>query len=160
MVLQVTGGQRQRAQLQRTLRTVRNDVNSGYAAAPVEDSGHLRQAVPRCVQHMHFRARIYAVQQRLVVGDVAFDEDDLVARAGDGSDRIGPDGDIGACLRQRIDRRQRRAVEHDARFQRMHAAARTQAGFAGRCFQMTGKVLGAIHGAAPFVICIQTQLLR
>ena len=71
VLLQVGRSQRQRAQIHRTCGAVRNDVDRVYAVAPVEDGRDLRQTVLRGVQHMHFRVRRCAVQQRLVIRDVA-----------------------------------------------------------------------------------------
>ncbi|MDO9105955.1 MAG: hypothetical protein Q7U57_13460 [Methylovulum sp.] len=47
------------------------------AATAIQDLRHLREAVLPGIEHMHFRTWLGAINQRLVIGDVAFDKEDF-----------------------------------------------------------------------------------
>ena len=81
VVIQILRRQIKRPQVQRSLGTMREDVNGINAAAPIEYLYHLGQTVPGRVEDMNFRPRLQPCQQGLVVNDVTFDEHDFSAHA-------------------------------------------------------------------------------
>ena len=74
IVLQVGDGQRGGADQQFACRAVGDEMDGVNAVTAIQDFRHLRQAVPCGIQHVHFRAGLGAIHQRLIIRDTTVDK--------------------------------------------------------------------------------------